>query len=175
MWPASVSVAPMAFSQAMTATGAASSGRRSMPRAMTGRHELEDAGADRARHHVGRGDLARHLVLVGPRVDGAVVGDGLLDRAVGAELHHLVRLGLVELVDQRRGHVGEHHLVARRVQEAGHEAAADVAGAKVHGLLGPDAVGWCGHAGRGVVGVRERERARGDGSRAKIYFGICSF
>lgn len=36
MWPARVSVAPMAFSQAMTCRGDSSLDRRSMPLAMTG-------------------------------------------------------------------------------------------------------------------------------------------
>ncbi len=44
MWPASTSVALMAFSQAMTASGAAPSGRARSPAAMTGAMNFRTVG-----------------------------------------------------------------------------------------------------------------------------------
>ena len=80
-----------------------------------------------------------------------VVGDGVLGHTLSADLDDLVRGGLVEHVDQGSGHIGEDDLIPRVVEEAGDEAPADIAGAKVNGFLG------------GRHGEREINKADRDG------------
>src|SRR6185312_1822638 len=89
MCPASTSVALMAFSQAITATGGASAGRANTPAAMAG---------------------ARKASTVGPAVDRPVVLHRL-GRRLETDRVHAIAGGGLKCVDQRRGHVGEHHPV----------------------------------------------------------------
>ena len=89
-----------------------------------GSDELEDVGADGAGDHVGGADRLDDLGLVRARVDGGVVGDGVLRGALGADLDDLVRGRGVDLLDQRVHHVGEDDVIAGVVEEAGNEATA---------------------------------------------------
>lgn len=89
-----------------------------------GGDELEDAGADGAGDDVGLANLVDEVLLVGLGVDGAVICNGGLGSAVGADLDDLVRGGVVEGVDEGVGDVGKDDVVARVVEEAGDEATA---------------------------------------------------
>lgn len=92
-----------------------------------------------------------------PGVDGPVVCDGALGGAVAADLNDLVGLAGVELVDQRVRDIGKDDLVAGVVEEAGHEAAANVAGTEVDGLLGKGSAVRSHDAVGGVGSVRWKQ------------------
>lgn len=89
-----------------------------------GGNKPQDVRTDRASDDVGSGNLLDEVLLVGLRVDGAVVGDDVLVSALGADLDDTIRGGGVEGVDQGIGDVSEDDLVARVVEEAGDEATA---------------------------------------------------
>lgn len=89
-----------------------------------GSDEPEHAGTNGAGDDISGGNLLDEVLLVGLGVDSAVVCDGVLCGALGADLDHLVGLCGVDVVDERVNDIGEDDLIARVVQEAGDEATA---------------------------------------------------
>src|SRR5690606_35600120 len=63
-----------------------------------------------------------HRAETDDRGGGRVLADGA----------HRVGLGLLQLLDELGGDVGEHHLAAALVQQQPYEAATDVAGPEMH-------------------------------------------
>lgn len=61
---------------------------------------------------------------MGPRVDGAVVGDHILGCTLSTDLDHAVGRGGVEGVDENIGDIGEDNVIARVMEETGNKTAA---------------------------------------------------
>ena len=97
--------------------------------------ELEDSGANGAGNDIGSRDFVNNIVHMSLRIESTVIGDGLGVLAISADLGDVVGVGLLESLDNAVHHVDEDDFIARLVQELSDEATANVAAAKMNGLL----------------------------------------
>ena len=83
-----------------------------------GGDELEDVGSDGAGHDVGSADLLDDVGLVCFRVDGSVVCDDGLAVALRSDLDDLVRLGVLQALDELVHHIAEDDFISGVVEAA---------------------------------------------------------